>query len=298
MKNAMNNFKEYSLYVGIFFMMLGFTSCSEDDDGVIDEPTGTIAVDDEQTLSGNTLTVQTVTVGQESWLAAVDGSDASSNNFIAGPVRLNEGTNTDVELTFNENAITDDGSGQQITLKLYSDNPAMGGSNVLTTETITVFAEGSGEAAFSDFDANADGFLDASEVPNIYADRFTEWDTDDDDLLNEDEFFTSAFGNTDADDDDMVNEDEWNAGFGGMFGNYVEDDFSTFDADADGFLNNDEWNETFADSDWFGTFDADDDNMVAEAEWDAGAFADWDTDDDDMINEDEFNVFSPFVSTW
>ena len=301
MKNVMNNFKDYSVYLGIFFMTLGFTSCSDDDDGVIDEPdpTGSIVVDDEQTLSGNTLTVQSITVGQDSWLAAVDGSDATSNDFIADPVMLNEGTNTDVELTFNENAISDDGSGQEITLKLYSDNPAMGGSNVLTTETITVFAEGSGEAAFSDFDENSDNQLDRNEVPNTYQNNFEEWDADGDGSLNNEEFYGTVFSNTDADDDDGINEEEWTTGLNSMFGNRVEEgDFATFDADGDGILDSNEWNEGFADSEWFQTYDGDDDDMVTETEWDEGLFGDWDTDDDDLINEDEYNVYSPYVWTW
>lgn len=311
MKNV-RNLKKLMLYVGALFLVFGFNSCSDDDDGTpIVQATGMIQVDDQQTLSGNTLTVQNVTVGQDSWLAAVSVGDENTNNFIAQPVSVQEGTNSNVQLTFDENAITDDGSGQQVVLKLYADNQTSGtqgqwdasdepikDNNVLVTETITVFAESSGTAAFADFDTNADGSLDVNEVPATYQNNFTEWDADGDGSLSSAEFYNTTFFNTDADNDDAVSEEEWNTGFAGMFGNWSNDDFATFDADADGMLSSDEWNQVFAESQWFETYDADADTFVTEDEWDAGLFGDWDTNDDNIIDENEFNIYSPYVATW
>lgn len=313
MKNVVDKIKNYPIYLGIFFLVFSLIACSDDDDGVAQiKPTGFFEIGEEYDLTGNTITLESITVGQDSWLVAVNPGEESSNNFISDPVMLDEGVNTDVELTFDEGAISDDGTGQEVVLKLYADHqtlgikgewdaadqPITGTNNALMTETITVFA-GTGETAvFADFDTNNDGNLDRTEVPNIYQNNFAEWDTDDDNLLNQDEFNTTTFSLTDMNDDDGIDTDEWDMGFASFFGNWNDDDFATFDADSDGILTSAEWNEAFAESDWFGTFDSDDDDMVGEAEWDEGLFGDWDTNDDDMIDEDEFNVFSPFAMNW
>lgn len=299
------------MYVGVLFLSIGLTSCSDDDDGtLIVTPTGMIQVDDQQTLSGNSITVQSVTVGQDSWLAAVAIGEENTNDFIAQPVMVEEGTNTNVQLTFDENAITDE-TGQQVVLKLYADNTIDGtpgqwdpsdepirDNNMLVTQTITVFPEDSGSSAFAQFDTDGDGMLDVDEVPATYQNNFTEWDADGDGSLSSEEFYNTTFANTDADNDDFISEEEWNSGFAGMFGNWSEDDFSTFDTDADGRLSSDEWNAVFSESQWFETYDADSDAFVTEAEWDTGLFGDWDTDDDTQISENEFYLYRPYVERW
>ena len=308
MKNV-KDLKKLMLYAGVLFLALGMFSCSDDDDGdVVIEPTGIIVVDDEQTLTNNAITVNSVTVGQDSWLAAVAVGNENTNTFIAQPVSVEEGINTNVQLTFDENVITDNEVGQQVVLKLYADNQSSGtqgewdssdqpikDNNVLVTETITVFAE---DATFADFDTNSDGTLDMDEVPATYENNFAEWDVDDSGSLSSEEFYNTVFGNTDTDDDDFISEDEWNLGYAGLFGNWSTDDFATFDADEDGVLSSEEWNTVFADSDWFETYDADADTFVTEAEWDTGLFGDWDTDDDDLISETEYDLYSPYVLTW
>ncbi len=299
------NLKKLMLYVGMLFLVLGFNSCSDDDDGTVNPaPTGTFALAaDEYTLTDNTITLESIDVGQSSWLTAVLAGSANANDFIAVPVKLQSGVNTDVELEFDEGAITDAEEGHEVILKLFADNGAVANSwdasdgAISNTETITVFAEASA-MSFADFDTDSSGSLDADEVPATYQNNFTEWDADDDGSLSSEEFYNTGFANTDADDDDGISEEEWDAGFAAMFGGWNDDDFATFDADANGTLSNDEWNTAFAESDWFDTYDADTNTFVTEAEWDAGLFADWDTNDDDLINEDEFNVYSPYVMGW
>ena len=314
MKDVLKNLKHYSVYLMILCLTVSLQSCSNDDDGVAEiDPSGLFEVGEEFTLSGNSIMLESIRVEQDSWLVAVEPGSESTNNFIADPVMLDEGLNSNVQLTFDEGAISDDGMGQQVVLKLYADNPTQGTpgdwdpmdepitgtNNVLLTETITIFAEDDGSTgAFADFDTNNDGVLDSTEVTGIYANNFEEWDTDDDDLLDQDEFNTTTFSLTDMDDNDGVDEDEWNDGFASFFGNWNNDDFATFDEDANNIINTDEWNSAFADSEWFGTFDSNDDEFLGEDEWDAGLFNDWDANDDDEIDEDEFNIFSDFSMNW
>lgn len=310
MKNASKRLNSYFLFFFLSVFTLGVTGCSGDDDADEEEATGVIVAED-QTISGNTITVQSVTVGQDSWLVAVMAGDEGTNDFITDPVMVDEGTSTNIELTLNDDTTLMGGeTGDEISLKLYADNPnggtmgewdpsdlpIFGTDGTLATETITVFMA---TPTFSDFDENEDGVLDADEVANAYQNDFTAWDTDGDGALNDEEFFNTTFGNTDADDDEMINQEEWDQGFASMYSNYVEDgDFGVFDADEDGELSNDEWNLGFTETEWFNTYDADASADVTEPEWDTGLFGDWDMDADGSIDEDEFNNFSVYSNNW
>ena len=306
MKNVKIDLKQIFLYLGMMLLVVNLSSCSDDDDAVITPvPTGTFALAaDEYTVTDNTITLESINVDQTTWLTAVHSGSANTNDFIAEPVRLQQGNNTDVDLVFDEGAITDAEDGHEVVLRLYADNGSTTGSwdatdQALTnTETITVYAEDEGTMSFADFDTNADGTLDADEIQATYQNNFTEWDADEDGFLNSEEFYNTTFGNTDADDDDAISEEEWNAGFAGMYGAWSDDDFATFDADASGDLSRDEWNAVFAESEWFTTYDADASTSISEDEWNAGLFADWDTDASGTIDEDEYNVYSPYAMGW
>lgn len=127
MKNVLKDFKEYPLYFGMFFLTLGFTSCSDDDDGVIDEPenqtTGTITASD-QTLSGNTLMVDQVTVGQDSWLIA---RNTGENEIVSDTAFVEQGTAENVEIALHNTATLEgDEDGDDFDVSLYADNPNEG----------------------------------------------------------------------------------------------------------------------------------------------------------------------------
>lgn len=313
MRTLSNNFTKYLMYFVLSIFAVGFTSCSNDDDDVDDiigEPTGSIVVQDNQTITQNQITIENVTVGQDSWVVAVMGGDETTNNFITEPVMVESGSNANVALTFEDDVeFTGGEAGDQISIKLYADHSTQGTQGEWdtfdtpitgATETVTVFVDDDPNGqSFSDFDTNGDGFLDEDEIANTYINDFDTWDADGDGGLNEEEFANTTFANTDVDDDDAISEDEWNQGYASMYGNYTEEtDFAAYDTDADGSLSLDEWSTGFAGTDWFTTYDADADTSVTEDEWNAGLYADWDTDGDGTINEDEYNVYSPYSNNW
>lgn len=314
MKRLSIDFSKYLLYVAMTFFAVGLTSCSnDDDDDTFVAPTGSITVEDNQTVTDNMIVIQNVTVSQDAWVVAVMGENASSNDFITEPVWVDSGSNSDVELTFDDDVeFTGGDAGDEITIKLYAENPTGGtqgewdssdtpimAGNTIVSETITVFVEDTAGQGFSDFDANADGFLDAEELSGTYVNDFTTWDADADGELNEEEFYNTTYLNTDVDDDDLISEDEWNQGYASMYSNYVDEaDFATYDTDADGSLSSEEWMTGFGETEWFTTYDADASANVSEAEWDTGLFADWDTDGDSMISEDEYNNYSAYTNNW
>lgn len=99
----------------------------------------------------------------------------------------------------------------------------------------------------------------------------TDWDTDADGSLSNEEFNTgfggaATFSNYDSDGDGMLSEDEYNAASEGMTERWGERDyemgaFSDADANADGMLDEDEYNNG-----WFNTYDADQSGVIEEPE--------------------------------
>lgn len=100
----------------------------------------------------------------------------------------------------------------------------------------------------------------------LAGDGFTDWDLDDNDLLDGDEFGVGF------DDSDLY--EEW-------------------DMNDDGLLDENEFG--YAADDWgfgneFGLWDTDDDGFLDDDEFGVGAFGLWDTDDDGFLDDEEFEA--------
>lgn len=103
---------------------------------------------------------------------------------------------------------------------------------------------------FTDWDEDEDGFLSNDEYAKgnsawekEYGDHFDTWDANDDNLLDAEEYATGVndsglFGDWDTDNDEVYNEDELNRGF-----------FGTYDRDDDGFVSDSEYTEAGFNSD-------------------------------------------------
>lgn len=129
MENVLNDLKKFSVYFGVLFLMLGLTGCSDDDDGVIEETptaTGSITASD-QTISGNTLIVENVTVGQDSWLVARNAGSETEADIVSEAVFVEEGSHDNIELPLMNTAnLTGDVDGDDFVLMLHEDNPNEG----------------------------------------------------------------------------------------------------------------------------------------------------------------------------
>lgn len=300
--------KKILLGAGLFFLLVGINSCSDDDEP---EPLiQQILIDDHQNLSGNTVVVRKIVVNQDSFLAAVKVEDENSADFIASPVLLTAGTHINTKLTFYDNAIKNAGSGQKITVKLYADNqdegikgvwdatdePIMNLIQGIMKKTVTVYSE---YDPFHFFDNNNNGLLDLQEVSLSYPDNFAGlWDSDNDGNLTMEEFYWTTFLNTDVDFDFSIGKEEWDEGYSSMYSNWAEDNFTLFDESHNNFLDNDEWNKIFEESQWFITYDSDHNGLISREEWNNGLLGDWDLDHDGNIDEDEFNNYWPHVQKW
>src|SRR5690606_2620697 len=121
-----NNFSQYFLYFGLSLFTLGFAGCSDDDDleDVIDErATGSITVQN-QTLSGNTLILEDVTVGQDSWIIV---RNSSNQEMAADPFLIRDNEDGEVRIPLNDNAnLTGNVDGDDFNVSLYADNQNQG----------------------------------------------------------------------------------------------------------------------------------------------------------------------------
>lgn len=299
--------KNYLLLAGIFMMVIGFTGCSDDDDLSEVPAKGMIQANETALLSGNILTVERVVVGQASWLAAVPDGEENTNNFIAQPVVVPQGTTSNVKLYFDDDALNSPNE-QQVVLKLYADNQNSGtpgewdpldepirlGNNELVMKTITIYPDLTNFKWFEYFDSNENGTLEVEEILISYPSPFDFYDKD---QITPDEFLLMTYYSTDTDADAGISEAEWKAGHLKMYSNWAVDNFANFDLDKNGLLDLEEWHETFEESEWFETYDANSDSQLTEEELNNGFFADWDLNNDGKIDGDEFNNYWPFASS-
>ncbi|HSJ11196.1 MAG TPA: hypothetical protein VK916_00835, partial [Gillisia sp.] len=170
--------KKFMLCAGIFGLVIGFTGCSSDDDN-IELPTGKIQVENFNELTGIILTIPGVTVGQDSWLAAVEVGNMDTINLIALPVLVEKGISSNVQLIIDESVVNYRNHYAEVVLKLYVDNldggirgewdesdkPIVLNNNVLLLKTLTIMADLTDYIPFRHFyDENGDGTLDSYEV--------------------------------------------------------------------------------------------------------------------------------------
>lgn len=305
MKNN-THIKNFLQWAGIIFLVTGFTSCSDDDEN-FKMPTGVIQVNEFQNLTGKVLIIPQVTVGQDSWLAAVEVGEELTNNFIAQPVLIEKGVSDDVELTFDETAIDYLAGSQQVVLKLYADDPNGGikgewdlsdkpitySNNILVTKTITIIADLTGFDPFNYFDTNKNGVLDVEEISETY---FIESIYGNKTGLSMSEFYSVMFHTTDVDYYDAgITEAEWDQGYSRMFSNWTQDHFSIYDVDKDARLFLEEWNKIFNESEWFESYDKNSDNSVSKEELRNGLYGDWDQNKDGVIDKEEFLNYRGFI---
>ena len=125
MRNLCEDANQYLRYLVFALIAIGFTSCDDDDDGVvITQPTGSINAED-QTLSGNVVEVTSVTVSTNSWLVIKKvNDDGTFTDMIADPVLIQTGTQNNIEIELDNTGATtvvlEDGD--NLVLMLHADD--------------------------------------------------------------------------------------------------------------------------------------------------------------------------------
>lgn len=151
---------KYLMYFVASIFAVGVTGCNGDDDvdDVLPDPdaTGSITVEN-QTISGNTLILENVTVGQDSWIVV---RNADEDEMVSDPVMVEEGMNQDVSIPLNNLATLEgDEDGDDFDVYLYSDNPNAG--------TMGTYDEGIDEPIRDDMDMEINERVTAT-TPSIF----------------------------------------------------------------------------------------------------------------------------------
>ena len=151
------------------------------------------------------------------------------------------------------------------------------------------------DAGYEEWDTDDDNFIDENEFETAFTETnyYEGWDEDDDDLLDENELYEGTFEALDTDNDNYLDEDEWttmneyftDAGYD------FDDDLDAWDDDDDDLVDVNEYTDNIDETGVFDDWDADDDNFVDEDELTTGIYDTWDMDDDNLIDEEQFGVW-------
>ncbi|MDX5436488.1 MAG: hypothetical protein LPK03_04800, partial [Pontibacter sp.] len=118
--------------------------------------------------------------------------------------------------------------------------------------------------------------------------RFSEWDANDDDLLDENEFYGGFYDTWDVNDDDFVDEDEWTTATRDY--GIENQNWSDWDTNADNRLDADEFRTGMGTTTYYTDWDADRNEMINEREYSDGIFGLWDDNDDDLLDNNEYDA--------
>ncbi|WP_162052226.1 EF-hand domain-containing protein [Pontibacter pamirensis] len=138
------------------------------------------------------------------------------------------------------------------------------------------------------------GPWDSNEFNSTFAsnDYYEDWDTNDDILLDLNEFNTGLYDTWDLNDDNQLDENEWNTASNDW--GLENETWSEWDTTGDGFLDNNEFGTGFADSGWFNNWDLDNDSMLGEREFTDGLFGQWDSNADGILDDNEFGYYNTY----
>ncbi len=151
------------------------------------------------------------------------------------------------------------------------------------------------ELDFNSWDTNNNELISRSE----FVDQFTEsyvndWNVYDDAHLDDEDFYTVTYGIWDTDDDELLTEEEWNYGYDYYYGDYVIDDFVAVDVDGDGFVEYTEYHDALDNTEFYASWDVDNDSYLNEYELARAVFNNWDYDNSNFIELDEYTAFDTY----
>lgn len=145
-----------------------------------------------------------------------------------------------------------------------------------------------GEAERMDYDA---GMFNTGFGESGYYEAL---DSDDDDLLSENEYATGLYADYDRDDDVLISEEEFDLGadryYGGMYEGAA---FSDYDSDADGFLDQEEFGGFYETEyrDTYASYDMDTDGYLSADEYSTSVYGMADRDQDQVLTIEEEGFF-------
>ncbi|MDN3687566.1 EF-hand domain-containing protein [Cyclobacterium jeungdonense] len=151
---------------------------------------------------------------------------------------------------------------------------------------------------FSDFDKDDDGWIEKEEFRTVFtANYWDDWNNVDNSYLDDEDFYTFNYALIDTDDDDLLTEEEWTYGYDYYYGDYLKDGYDSFEAydvDGDGYIEYTEYYDGLYDTDYYVTWDIDKDTYLSQEELAENVFENWDLNDTGLMSRSEFYNFDGF----
>jgi len=148
---------------------------------------------------------------------------------------------------------------------------------------------------FTEWDSDNDNVIERYEFTAIFVnDYFNDWDIakNNEEGLIEEDFFKRAYTGLDTDNDNYLSDEEWLIGYNYFFEDYVLfNDINFVDLNEDGNISYQEYYDVLYDTDFFTDIDVDNDEYISEYELANYAFERWDIDGSQTLSRSEFKRF-------
>lgn len=163
--------------------------------------------------------------------------------------------------------------------------------------TCLISLSGYTQTTFSEWDKDDDNLIEEHEFELKFADEYYSFWSEDAEPkgIIEEGFFKESFAGLDADNDNYLSDEEWLVGYNYFYDDYIiNEEFAYIDTDDDGRLEYDEYYDVIYNTNYFTDVDLDEDNYISEYELAEYVFNNWDTDDNGVISRYEFNAFKAY----
>ncbi|WP_276496427.1 hypothetical protein [Pontibacter litorisediminis] len=141
----------------------------------------------------------------------------------------------------------------------------------------------------TDADAGVMDNWDTNRFNTTFAsnNRYGEWDANDDNNLDENEFYGGFYDTWDVNNDNSLDENEWTTATRDY--GIENQNWSDWDTNSDKSLDENEFRTGMANTNYYTDWDADRNKMINEREYTDGIFGLWDDNDDDILDNNEYN---------
>ncbi len=148
---------------------------------------------------------------------------------------------------------------------------------------------------FNDFDRDDDSKIQLSEFIKVFtANYYNDWNTNDDDYLDDEDFYSSSYGTWDVDKNKIIDQEEWEHGYNYFYRDYFDNDYNDWDINEDNYLTYKEYKRGIEKTGIYKKWDLDQDNILSDEELARGVFKAWDINDNGVIDPDEFKEFKSY----
>lgn len=148
---------------------------------------------------------------------------------------------------------------------------------------------------FEDWDKDANKRITHSEFNSIFTKLY--WDDaneQDDNILDDDDFYDIVFSFWDHNNDSLITEQEWMTRYEYNYTDYIDKDFDDIDKDNNTYIDYSEYDSVIYKTKFYEEMDVNKDEFMDELELSRAIFNLWDLDNSNFIEPDEYVKFDAY----